>query len=134
MILRIVRGIPGSGKSTWAKKMFKSVMLENDMFCMKNDKYMFDAELHIDRIKDCENFTEQFLAKDMDVVVVNTFVKGEYMNPYFALAFKYKAQVEVYTVVGDFGSIHDVPDDIIQSMKDSWESIHQEEVIDLTDR
>ena len=134
MILRLVRGIPGSGKSTWAKKMFSSIILENDMWCMQDDKYNFDAELHGERIKACYGTVELCLDDGMDVVVCNTFVKLEYMEDYIDLAEQFDAELKVYKVIGDFGSVHDVPDEIIQKMKDEWEDFVGEKVIDLTGR
>jgi predicted kinase len=41
--LTIVRGLPGSGKSTYAKSL-NVFHIEADMFCMKDGKYEFDAE------------------------------------------------------------------------------------------
>lgn len=44
MKVKILRGLPGSGKSTYAKKLAEEGWLhfENDMYFMKNGKYVFD--------------------------------------------------------------------------------------------
>ena len=43
MRLILVRGVPGSGKSTFAAKVFPGAFhVENDMFHVKDGEYRFD--------------------------------------------------------------------------------------------
>ena len=44
-MLALIRGLPGSGKSTFAKRYYPNILhLENDMFCMYSGNYVFDVE------------------------------------------------------------------------------------------
>ena len=68
MILRLIRGIPGSGKSTVSKK-YPCLHLENDMFAMHDDRYVFDSDRHKECINAVHEMTEKALSLDCDVLV-----------------------------------------------------------------
>jgi len=126
--LYIVRGVPGSGKSTFAKSI-GGIHIEADQFFMENGKYNFDITKIKLAHKYCQNQTEAWMKTDgaqvnnHKIVVSNTFTQEWEMKPYFELAEKYGYIVFTVIVENRHGhkNIHDVPEDKIQQMKDRFE-------------
>lgn len=119
--LYLVRGLPGSGKSTYAKKL-DAVHLETDMYFVdKQGNYQFDASVLSQAHEWCHQETEQQLKQRHNVVVSNTFVQHWEMKPYLALAKKYRANVMVSVCSGEYSSIHDVPLSTIENMRNRWQ-------------
>jgi energy-coupling factor transporter ATP-binding protein EcfA2 len=87
--LFLLRGLPGSGKSTLSKSI-SGIHFEADMYFMKDDKYQFD----ITRLKDAHQWCQEGVEKGMTVlnqsriVVSNTFTQEWEMLPYYDLAKK----------------------------------------------
>ena len=103
MRLILVRGVPGSGKSTFAAKIFPGTFhVENDMFHVKDGEYRFDFNRQKDAVLWCMDMCETALRNGMDVVVSNTFTKRRYIMAYVKLAAKYGADVSVYRMTGSF--------------------------------
>lgn len=119
--LTIIRGIPGSGKSTFAKSNYKCLILENDMFHIKSGKYDWKSETMPDAVKWCFSTCEKALELGMDVVVSNTFTKRKFIEGYYKLAEKYNADFEVIRCTGNYQNIHDVPSYVMKSMKHGFE-------------
>ena len=123
--LFLIRGCPGSGKSSFAKSIFADVHLETDMYFMEDGEYKFD----ISKIKEahlwCQEMVEHNMKEDNHIVVSNTFTQEWEMKPYFDLAEKYNYQVTTLVVENRHNSknIHNVPEDILQKMKDRFEIV-----------
>ncbi|MCV5737299.1 ATP-binding protein, partial [Escherichia coli] len=78
--LTLVRGLPGSGKSTYAKTL-DAVLVEADQFFInKNDTYQYDPALIKNAHAWCQLETKRLLRAEFDVVVANTFVKNWEMS------------------------------------------------------
>ena len=127
--LFIVRGLPGSGKSTYAKNYIRARHVINPLEPWKH----FEADMyHIDwgtgeyvfnpaRLKAghewCHNQTMINLQSGINVIVTNTFVKKwEYE--------KYTSEWEnheVLTLHDNYGSIHNVPMEKIEQMRTNFE-------------
>lgn len=114
--LIIVRGLPGSGKSTFAKTLFAN-HLEADMYFMTDGEYEFNPNKLHDAHIWCQNTTDHIISNGCDVVVSNTFTTMKEMKPYIEIAHKHNAEIVVYRCVKDYGSIHDVPETTIERMK-----------------
>ena len=81
----IVRGCPGSGKSSLARKIANLHSLENkvakifetDNYFMENGEYKFDAtKLHRNHQKCFSDFLDALNDRNVDVVIVaNTFTR-----------------------------------------------------------
>ena len=121
-ILRLMRGAPGSGKSTAAAKMFPgTLLLENDQFLMRDGKYCWSKESVQDAIKWCTASVETALKNSFDVIVANTFTKKRYVAAYEKLAMKYGAKFEVYRCTGNYQNVHGLNNEMVESFKKSME-------------
>ena len=122
MKLTLIRGLPGSGKSTFATRNFKGILhLENDMFHMIDGEYKFDLDRQYKSVDWCLDTAKRALSYGMDVVVSNTFTKREFIEPYRRLADEVGAEFNVYRMTGDHGSVHNVPEDVIERMRSGFE-------------
>ena len=123
-VLYIVRGIPGSGKSTFAKT-FKTVEhYEADMFFMRGNGYEFDATKLKAAHEWCQDMVFMSMKRNEPTIVVsNTFTQEWEMEPYFGLAKTYGYKVFSIVVENRHGGTneHGVPEDKIQIMKERFE-------------
>ena len=133
-ILYIVRGIPGSGKSTFAEKL-----VGHDFLVCEADKYFVDKEtgeykFDFTKIKEahkfCQDLVETYMKDSLlndqfyrEIAVSNTFTQEWEMEHYFELAKKYGYTVFTLVVENRHGgkNLHNVPDEIIEKMKQRFE-------------
>ena len=130
-ILYIVRGLPGSGKSTFANTLFNEYSIcEADKFFMKNGKYEFDINKLKEAHEWCRNEVEMRMKDNQineqfypEIVVSNTFTQEWEIKPYIDLANKYGYQIVSLVLENRHGSksIHNVPDETIEKMKKRFE-------------
>ena len=127
----IIRGISGSGKSTLARKIANLHSLENkvakifetDNYFMENGEYKFDAsKLKENHAKCFNDFLDALNDRHVDVVIVaNTFTrKWEYVN-YADAAKDSGYEVTMLIANGNYQNVHNVPDDVVQKMKNRFE-------------
>jgi len=121
MELVLIRGLPGSGKSTMAKEMRRHYHFEADQFLMRDGEYKFDPSLLKHAHESCQKMADAALQIRRDVVVSNTFTRKWEMQPYLDMAEKHGATVRIITATGNYKNIHGVPDEAIQKMRDRWE-------------
>ena len=123
--LVIVRGLPGSGKSTFAQTMFPTyVHAEADQYFVQNGEYVWNSSRVHNAHSYCYNKVKEALYNGKDVVVSNTFVTRNEITDY--LEFEYfvlDLEVYVFELHTSFTSIHNVPDETIAKMKDKWQRI-----------
>lgn len=126
----IIRGLPGSGKSTTAKMLYNrtdTFHFEADMFFVNtHGEYKFDGSKISDAHEWCYNQTEKALEistriDSVNVIVSNTFTRKKELRPYFELAKKYNIKPQVITCQGDFGNVHSVPQETIVHMKQRFD-------------
>ena len=123
-VLYIVRGIPGSGKSTFAKTL-GGQHYEADMYFIDEEgNYNFDGS----KIKDAHQWCQSFVETDMlleypKIVVSNTFTQEWEMEPYFKLAKEYGYTVFTIVVENRHGGVnqHGVPEDKLEQMRNRFE-------------
>lgn len=96
MILYIIRGLQGAGKTTHAKSLNPTVHAEADMYFVHDGVYRWDPNL-IGAAHDwCLNRVRIGLMAGLArVVVSNTFIRRKDMEPYVALAAKYGYSWEI---------------------------------------
>jgi len=129
--LYIVRGIPGSGKSTFAKSICKPWQhVETDMFFMKNGEYKFDVSKLKVAHQWCKNKVHAMMRPtpwnllfNRTIVVSNTFTQEWEMNTFLLLARRFRYKVYTVIVENRHGGVneHGVPEDKLQIMKDRFE-------------
>ncbi len=123
--LVLLRGLPGSGKSTAAKLFNKAPHFEADMYFMDADgNYKFDVA----KIKDAHNWCRHSVMDAMKadypiVVVSNTFTQEWEMEAYYLLAEELGYMVVSMIVENRHNgkNIHGVPADKLEQMKNRFE-------------
>ena len=128
-ILYIVRGIPSSGKSTFAKTL-GGIHIEADQYFVDVDgNYNFDGGKIKLAHEYCRAQTEAWMRTDgtqVNVdksVVSNPFTQDWEFQPYVELAEKYGYKTFSIVVENRHGGInqHGVPEDKIKIMKNRFE-------------
>lgn len=122
MTLILIRGLPGSGKSTMARQ-YHALHLEADMYHVKDGKYLFDGSKTKLSHEWCQKTCFDAMDNGMDVVVSNTFTQKWEMQPYFDYAKKTGHELVVITTTGAYGSIHGVPAEVVEKMSKRWEEL-----------
>jgi predicted kinase len=124
-VLYIVRGIPGSGKSTFAKT-FKTVEhYEADMFFMRGNGYEFDATKLKAAHEWCQDMVFMSMKRNEPTIVVsNTFTQEWEMEPYLEMAKTHEYKVFSIIVENRHGGIneHGVPDEVLTKMRERFET------------
>jgi len=129
--LILLRGIPGSGKSTLGEIILQTtqqqkpdVLSADNFFVDENGVYNFDST----KLKEAHNMCQQKCAERMrlefsKIVVANTFTQEWEMQPYFEMANRYGYRIHTLIVENRHGSknVHNVPDDKLEQMKDRFE-------------
>jgi predicted kinase len=123
-ILYIVRGIPGSGKSTFAKTLTENHVEADIYFLDDNSNYVFDITKIKDAHRWCQTIVEEWMESEQEKITVsNTFTQEWEMEVYFELSKKYGYKVFTIVVENRHNGVnqHNVPEDKIQIMKDRFE-------------
>ena len=123
--LYIVRGIPGSGKSTFAQSLDCPVF-EADQYFIDSEtgEYKFDGS----KIKLAHNWCKLRVEHSMEdglqkIAVSNTFTQEWEMDAYYELAKQYGYRVFSLIVENRHGGVneHGVPEDKLELMKNRFE-------------
>jgi predicted kinase len=128
-LLVICRGIPGSGKSSFAKTL-GGIHIEADQYFVDGDgNYNFDGSKIKLAHEYCRSQTEAWMKTDgtqvnVDKIVVsNTFTQFWEMEPYFELAEKYGYKTFSIVVENRHGGVnqHNVPEEKLEQMRNRFE-------------
>jgi ABC-type molybdenum transport system ATPase subunit/photorepair protein PhrA len=127
--LILLRGLPGSGKSTMAKMIVGNEKeyrhKEADMFFVDGEgNYKFKPSQLYEAHKWCQEEVEFMMKYEHSPIVVsNTFTQEWEMESYYKLAEKYDYRVHSLIVENRHGGIneHGVPEDKLQVMRDRFE-------------
>jgi len=123
-IIVLLRGVSGSGKSTFAR-VLGGKHYEADMFFVDSDGvYKFNPKKLKEAHKWCHSSVELSMSNREDLIVVsNTFTQEWEIKPYYELAKKYNYTVFSVVVENrhDGVNTHEVPEEKIQIMKNRFE-------------
>ena len=123
-MLLLLRGLPGAGKSTFAKylnKMYGFKIVEADAFMMENGVYKFDPKKLGWAHNQCKEQVRQYLREGENIVVSNTSTQRWEMQPYIDMGTAAYYLVKEHTLHTQFGNIHGVPEEKIEVMRKRWE-------------
>lgn len=121
-----IRGLPGSGKSTLAKSLVESgeydAYFEADMYFERDGEYKFDPSQLKYAHQWCFDQFKKNVSEGKSVIISNTFTTRKEISNYLNFCgqiYPYK----VLTCKNNYGSIHNVPEETIQRMKQRWEDL-----------
>lgn len=123
-VLYIVRGVPGSGKTTLAKQLTANVFEADHYFYDNDGNYNFIPSEIKEAHKECQQFVGFAMESGIQKIAVsNTFTQEWEMEPYFELAKKYGFKVFTIIVENRHGgkNQHGVPEDKIEQMKNRFQ-------------
>jgi predicted kinase len=122
--LYIIRGVPGSGKTTRAQELAGMNYFEADQWMWNSaGEYQFDPSRLGYCHTMCKNSVRAALAAGLPVVAVsNTFVKKRDYMPYVKLAEEFGAEVEIIVMTGNWKNVHGVPEETVERMRRQFES------------
>jgi len=129
--LILLRGLPGSGKTTLAKIILQlrstdepEILSADDFFEDKEGDYNFDPT----KLKEAHNYcqfrcSERMRQQKARIVVANTFTQEWEMDEYFKMAERYNYRVHTVVVENRHGNenVHGVPEDKLQQMKNRFQ-------------
>jgi len=114
MKLYLVRGVPGSGKTTYARSLGLPNHFEADMWFESNGGYDH-SKIKIAH-EWCKAQTLAALKAEQDVVVSNTFIKLWEMDFYQEAANKVDAEVIITKMTGSWPNVHGIPQNVVDAM------------------
>jgi predicted kinase len=115
MELVLIRGLPGSGKSTMARAMKTHRHFEADMFFTDLDgAYLYDASKIKAAHEWCQMNAKWALERGESVVVSNTFTRQFEMAPYFAMAKTFGIEPRIVEATGNWPNVHGVPAEVVE--------------------
>lgn len=138
-MLYLIRGLPGSGKTTFALNYFKGIMhIENDMFHMitsakdvNHCEYRFDNALSNERSMNCFYTAMKILEYNIPVVVSNVFPTIHSINRYVYGARELGQETKVFRMISKYENQHNVPKDVIKSMADIFTNYDGEYIVNF---
>lgn len=125
--LTLIRGLPGSGKSTYASAV-QGLHFEADQFFEDlHGNYEYDINLIAVAHDWCFSNTVRALRCGYDCIVSNTFTKMWELDRYLDIPRKLPdVKLSVIEMKTQYKNIHGVPDDKLKQMAARWEEIPEE--------
>jgi predicted kinase len=134
--LIIVRGVPGSGKTTLANEcaatyrsagISSAVVSADDWMVDGEGKYAYDYTQLPYCHTMCQRETCRMMTEGVSVIfVANTFVRKWEAEVYLQLAKLWGYTVTVYRMTGEYENVHGVPADKVAIMKANMEPYSNE--------
>ena len=129
--LILLRGVPGSGKTTLGniilfstQSNIQDVLSADNFFVNEKEEYIFDSTKLKEAHNDCQvKCAERMRNEFSKILVANKFTQEWEMEPYFIMAERYNYRIHTVIVENRHGNenIHGVPENKLQQMKDRFE-------------
>lgn len=122
-VLFIIRGLPGSGKTTLGNEL-NAYVIEADQYFMKDGEYKYNSELIGAAHRNCKTRVELAMQDCCTrIAVCNTFSQRWEFDPYIQLAQAYGYRIVEITLTGDtYANLHNVPEETMERMRTRWEN------------
>ncbi|UAV84501.1 hypothetical protein PHB09_005 [Pseudomonas phage PHB09] len=127
MNMYLIRGLPGSGKSTFAAtlaSLYDCDHWEHDQYLYTDEgEYLWTEKRMAHAYRQCLRDTEATMERMEPVVVSNVFPTAKSLKNYRKLAEKYGYQVTYIVVENRRGgvNIHDVPQEALDGMRSAFQ-------------
>ncbi len=118
-LLYMVRGIPGSGKTTFAEAICDKVVSADDYHYDADGNYNWKQENMAAAHRYCQGKTRSIMQTGKDVAVANTSTTKKELKPYYDLAEEFGYTVFSIIVENRHGgkNVHNVPAETLEKMK-----------------
>lgn len=124
--LYLIRGVCGSGKSTFAQTLKQNgvvqYVFEADQYFCQSGEYKFDPTKLHSAHKDCQDSVKLALSLDSSVCVSNTSTTEREVETYAKIAEEYGAKFVSIIVENrhDGTNVHNVPEEKVQQMRNRF--------------
>lgn len=124
--LYIIRGIPGTGKTTLANQLTEGDdgirHSADDFFYNEDGEYQFDKERLPEAHQSCQWRVKKSMQDEIGRIAVdNTNIELWQVAPYLNMALDYGYTPVIIKCETNFGSIHDVPVSTIEDMREKYQ-------------
>ena len=114
----------GAGKTTFAHLLGRAVCSADDYFTTRSGDYIWSADKVGTAHAWCQRKCRRFMKKQVErIIIANTNTTEREMQPYFELAaqFGYKIFSVVVENRHSNASVHNVPEESLQKMRDRFQ-------------
>lgn len=126
--LYIIRGVPGSGKTTLAYRLTDTVIEADDFFVDPDGVYRYDQKRIGEAHAHCQIRVLRAMAYGINrIAVSNTFTRCWELITYIEMAKALGYAVRVIRCQGTWQNTHGVPAEIVEAMRNRFEDWPGEE-------